>query len=141
MSPAFGPEIGIARAGVPYGLLQKRVEPGYLLTNGIALLESERDAEGRYTGGAGMDGMYLATPRRYVPVRSENGEVRAFREVMPENYLKNAEMSVEANYNQLDGIINGEVRKPSVREALRQYQEDAAQRAGAPPDKAMDRGR
>jgi len=60
---------------------------------------------------------------------------------MPENYLKNAEMSVEANYNQIDGIVNGEIRKPSVRDTLRQYQEDAPQRAGAPPDKTKNRGR
>lgn len=58
-----------------------------------------------------------------------------------ENSLKNAEMALEQNYNQIDGLVNNLAPKPSVREALRQYREDAAQRAGAPPNKAKDRGR
>ncbi len=41
----------------------------------------------------------------------------------PENYLAAVEMSVESNCNQIDGIINNEPPKPSVREALRQHQE------------------
>lgn len=39
-----GQEIGIAQSGVPYGLVQKRMVPGYLLADGTALLESERTA-------------------------------------------------------------------------------------------------
>ena len=78
-----GPEINIARSGVPCGLMQRRTEPGYLLADGIALLESERDGFGRYRGGAGMDGMYLQTGRLYAPVRSADGEIRAFQEVKP----------------------------------------------------------
>ncbi len=41
----------------------------------------------------------------------------------PENYLAAAEMSEESNCNQIDGIINNEPPKSSVREALRQHRE------------------
>ena len=227
-----GPEITIARSGVPCGLVRRRTEPGYLLADGIALLESERDGFGRYRGGAGMDGMYLQTGRLYAPVRGVDGETRAFQEVKPvtardreavflsaaedgfaiyhfqgadlkecvplarlqkegrspldggynlvhivytepgpdahntleackstgvlkpggimafkqggtvmcwymdqlaysklpgllEHCLTTAEMGTEQNYNQIDGVINNEAPKPSLREALRQYQEEA----------------
>lgn len=78
-----GPEIPIRSRVVPYGLegVNRRNLPGYILANGIALLESERDASGNYIGGAGMDGMYLRTPQRYAPVKNEDGSVRAFRKV------------------------------------------------------------
>ncbi len=46
----------------------------------------------------------------------------------PENYLASAEMSVESNYNSIDGIINNEGSKPSVLEALRQHQEQKYER-------------
>lgn len=78
-----GPEISIAQSGVPCGLVQKRVDPGYMLADGTALLESERDNFGRYRGGAGMDGMYLQTGRLYAPVRGVDGGIRAFQEVKP----------------------------------------------------------
>lgn len=117
------PEVGIAQVGVLYGLLQRRIEPGYVLTNGIVLLECEKDALGRYQGGAGMDGMYLKIPKFYVPVLSENGQIRAFQQVAPENYLAAAEMSTESIYNQIDGIINNEPPKTSVRDALKQCQQ------------------
>ena len=228
-----GPEIGIAQSGVTCGLLQKRVEPGFLLADGTALLESERDDFGRYRGGAGMDGMYLQTGQLYAPVRGEDGQIKAFQEVKPmtareretaylagpgdalaiyrlkattppngyvslaqlqksgesplaghydlihvaqlapgadpgktldacrnvhtlnpgdiaafkqegaltcwyvdhlayskmhgllENYLKTAEMESEQNYNQIDGVINNEAPKPSVRDNLRQCQREA----------------
>ena len=228
-----GPEISIAQSGVPYGLMQKRMEPGFLLADGTALLESERDGFGRYRGGAGMDGMYLQTGQLYAPVRGGDGQVKAFQEVKPvtarereaaflasqgdalaiyrmrpttplngyvplvrlqksgesplaghydlihvaplapgtdagktldayqknlalvpcdivafkqngavtcwfvdhlayskmhgllENYLKAAEMESEQNYNQIDGVINNEAPKPSVRDNLRQCQREA----------------
>lgn len=41
----------------------------------------------------------------------------------PENGLAAAEMSVEANCNQIDGIINNEAPRPSLLESLRQQQE------------------
>ena len=123
----IGEEIAIRQIGVPYGWLYQRTEPGYLLADGTALLECERDSAGRYKGGAGLDGVYLHTGRLYVPVLAEDGKVRAFQEVRPENYLAAAEMSAEGNYNQIDGIINNEPPpKPSVLDALSQCREDAA---------------
>lgn len=244
-----GAEINIAQSGVPCGLTQKRMEPGFLLADGTALLESERDGLGRYRGGAGMDGMYLQTGRLYAPVCDVEGQIRAFQEVMPvttarkreveflsyagdaaavyrfdtgemENrfeslerarldgespiisgydliatgpirrgvdalaildeyrangfakpgdvvafkqagtvtcwyvdymafsklpgLLKNpfaaAEMSVESNYNQIDGIINNEAPKPSVIESLRQCQKEVgeSQDGTAPPAPRRD---
>jgi hypothetical protein len=38
-----------------------------------------------------------------------------------DNYLATAEMSVEGNYNQIDGIINN-VPKPSFLEQLKEYE-------------------
>lgn len=62
-----------------------------------------------------------------MPVLAEDGKVRAFQEVRPENYLAAAEMSAEGNYNQIDGIINNEPPpKPSVLDALSQCRQDAA---------------
>lgn len=84
--PAFepvGPEIPIKAKTIPMGLpgVNRRDLPGYLLADGTALVESERDASGNYIGGAGIGGMYLRTPQRYAPVKNEDGSVRAFREV------------------------------------------------------------
>ena len=230
-----GPEINIVQSGVPCGLMEKRTEPGYLLTDGTALLECERDDFGRYRGGAGMDGMYLQTGRLYAPLCGVDGQIRAFQEVKPvsarereaaflagqgdafalyclktdghadpegyvpltrlqqsgaspldgnydlvhviplapgadfnktleacrglglvrpsdiaafkqvgavtcwyvdmlaysrlpgllDNSLKAVEMDVEQNYNQIDGIINNEAPKPSVRDSLKQFQQEA----------------
>ena len=133
-------EIGIVQTGVPCGLIQKRMEPGYMLADGTVLLESERDANGCYKGGAGMDGMYLQTGRLYAPVRGDAGQIRAFREVKPENYLAAAEMSAEVNYNQIDGTINNVGPKPSVLDSLRQCQEDIgrSQDGTAPPSPNRD---
>ena len=129
------PEIGIRQADVPYGLLYRRTEAGYVLEDGTVLLESERDEAGRYKGGAGMDGMYLATGRLYMPVPDGAGGVRAFQEVRPENYLASAEMDAEGNYNQIDGIINNTPppeAPSSIRDSLRRFQEEAAH--AAPPE-------
>ena len=118
-------EVAIAQIGIPYGLFQRRIEPGYVLTNGIVLLECEKDAFGRYQGGAGMDGMYIKIPEFYVPLRAENGQIRAFQQVAPENYLAAAEMSTEDNYNQIDGVINNKSPKKSVLDDLKQCQQDS----------------
>jgi hypothetical protein len=85
-SPApepVGLEIPIRSRSVPYGLegVNRRILPGYILANGTALLEDERDAYGNYYGGAGMDGMYLKLGDRYASVKNEDGSVRAFRRV------------------------------------------------------------
>lgn len=215
-----GPEIGIAQSGIPCGLMEKRTEPGFLLADGTALLESERDDFGRYRGGAGLDGMYLQTGRLYAPVRGENGQINAFQEVkpiieqkreindrmpdveqviagmrdetvreigkktisaaaqvawywsyigaldmaqqlgliddtrrqvlyheaekfkpvcevkavQPGDHLAAAEMGVEQNANQIDGIINNDSPKPSLRNTLRQYQKEAGKQ-DTPPGK------
>ena len=112
-----------------------------MLADGTVLLESERDANGCYKGGAGMDGMYLQTGRLYAPVRGDDGQIRAFREVKPENYLAATEMSAEVNYNQIDGLINNEAAKPSVLDSLRQCQEDAEKSQGGttPPSRSPER--
>lgn len=67
-------------------------------------------------------------------------EVRA---VQPGDHLAAAEMSVEGNYNQIDGIINNEAPKPSLLDALRQCQEDAGKSQGgtAPPSSSRDQER
>ena len=108
-----GPELPIQQEGVPYGLFHPRIEPGYILKNGIALLECEKDAYGNYKGGAGIDGMFLQTGRLFAPVKDEGGPLLSFREVqerpeLRENYLRVAELETEQNYNQIDGIINNE---------------------------------
>lgn len=81
----YGPEISIKTTTVPMGLpgVNRRMVGGYVLASGIVLLASECDGQGRYYGGAGMDGMYLRTPRLFSPVKNESGEIRAFREVLP----------------------------------------------------------
>ena len=135
-----GAEICIVQTGVPCGLIQKRTEPGYVLADGTVLLESERDANGCYKGGAGMDGMYLQTGWLYAPVRGDDGQIRAFQEVKPENYLAAAEMSTESSCNQIDGFISNEPPKSSVLDTLRQCREDAGKSQGeaAPPTPGRD---
>lgn len=87
MSEQLGPEIPIKERELPMGLpgVNRRMVSGFMLANGFALLESERDPQGRYYGGAGMDGMYLRTPHIFTPVRDASGEILAFREVLPES--------------------------------------------------------
>ena len=135
-----GAEICIVQTGVPCGLIQNRTEPGYVLADGTVLLESERDANSCYKGGAGMDGMYLQTGRLYAPVRGDDGQIRAFREVKPENYLAAAEMSAESSRNQMDGLIRSEAPRPSVLDSLRQCRGDAEKSQGgtAPPGPSRD---
>lgn len=70
--------VKIKQLGVPMGLFKRRIDPGYVLENGIVLLETERDEYGRYIGGAGMDGMYLKTNERYEPVRDDDGQIVGF---------------------------------------------------------------
>ena len=65
-------------------------------------------------------------------------EVRAIR---PGDHLAAAEMGAEGNYNQIDGVINNEVPKPSLRDTLRQYQEEAGKQDTQPPGKHPEQGR
>ena len=71
--------VGIRQSGVPVGITNRRKKFGYLLKDGMVLLESEKDDAGFYMGGVGMGGMYLRTPARYEPVKNEAGEICAFR--------------------------------------------------------------
>lgn len=64
--------------------VNQRKEPGYVLDNGLVLLESERDIQGNYKAGAGMDGMFLQTGRIFEPIRYPDGEILAFLERQPE---------------------------------------------------------
>ena len=69
----------VASEGIPCGLISKHIEPGFLLVDGTVLLESEKDENGFYIGGAGMDGMYLKTGTLYEPVRDDDGKITSFR--------------------------------------------------------------
>lgn len=82
----LGPEIAIQSREVSMGLpgFNRRMTDGFVLATGFVLLDSERDPQGRYYGGAGMDGMYLRTQHIFTPVRNGTGEIRAFREVLTE---------------------------------------------------------
>ena len=64
---------------------------------------------------------------------AERGEIEAVPLEMLaklQNPLAAAEMSVEVNYNQIDGIINNDAPKPSLLDTLRQCQEDAEKSQG-----------
>ena len=63
--------------------VNQRQEPGFVLDNGLVLLESERDSQGNYKAGAGMDGMFLQTGRVFAPIRYDGGEIIAFVEQPP----------------------------------------------------------
>ena len=65
--------VEIKQLDVPLGHISQRTEPGYLLSDGMVLLESEKDDADFYIGGVNMKGMYLRTPARYEPVKNEAG--------------------------------------------------------------------
>ncbi|MCX4374519.1 MAG: DUF4316 domain-containing protein, partial [Dysosmobacter sp.] len=67
-------------------------------------------------------------------------KVQAAQEAKP-NHLAAVEMGAEGNYNQIDGIINNEAPKPSLRDTLRQYQEEAGKQDTQPPGKHPEQGR
>ncbi len=66
--------VKIKQTGVLCGLYQKRVEPGYVLENGTALLESEKDEQGRYALTAvftvSHPRSYAGTGKRFIAVWS-----------------------------------------------------------------------
>lgn len=72
---------GIQQEGVFMGTATKHMKSGYLLSNGTVLLESEKDENSFYVGGAGMDGMNLKFQERYEPVRDEDGAITGFRQM------------------------------------------------------------
>lgn len=65
---------------VPYGYIKRRKIPGYVLEDNTVLLETEKDEKGRYIGGAGMDGLFIKTPRRFFPEKEESGKIITFYE-------------------------------------------------------------
>ena len=73
--------VGILREGVPVGLFQNRTEAGYLLEDGTALLETEKDENGFYVGGNYVNGEYLKSQERYEPVRNKDGAITGFRQM------------------------------------------------------------
>ena len=73
--------VEIKSVGIPMGLINKRTEDGYVLSDGCVVMDSSRDANGFYIGGAGMDGMYLATENRYEPVFDDDCCITAFRQI------------------------------------------------------------
>ena len=106
--------------------VNQRKEPGYVLDNGLVLLESERDSQGNYKAGAGMDGMFLQTGRIFEPIRYPDGEILAFLERQPERTRTKDLESVKAG----DAVKVPEHREekkpqkpPSLREQLRRAQE------------------
>lgn len=62
---------------------------------------------------------------------------RQGRDFSSRNYLKNAEMSLEGNYNSIDGIINGSPKdddaKKTLQDRLEQYK-NTAERNTTPID-------
>lgn len=106
--------------------VNQRKEPGYVLDNGLVLLESERDSQGNYKAGAGMDGMFLQTGRIFEPIRYPDGEILAFLERQPERIRAKDLESVKADDTarvQKPREERQSQRPPSLREQLRRAQE------------------
>ena len=106
--------------------INQRKEPGYVLDNGLVLLESERDSQGNYKAGAGMDGMFLQTGRIFEPIRYPDGEILAFLERQPERIRtkdEKAAVSSHAPKTQEPTKEKQAGKPPSLREQLRRAQE------------------
>ena len=106
--------------------VNQRKEPGYVLDNGLVLLESERDSQGNYKAGAGMDGMFLQTGRIFEPIRYPDGEILAFLERQPERIRAKDLESVKADDTarvQKRREERPSPKPPSLREQLRRAQE------------------
>lgn len=135
MQPSAFAEVGpreqfaaITDFGVTIGLagVNQRKEPGYVLDNGLVLLDSERDSQGNYKAGAGMDGMFLQTGRIFEPIRYGDGEIIAFLEKQPERTR-----AKDLDAASADCILKAQERyeakhtekPPSLRAQLRKAQE------------------
>lgn len=106
--------------------VNQRKEPGYVLDNGLVLLESERDSQGNYKAGAGMEGMFLQTGRIFEPIRYPDGEILAFLERQPERIRAKDLESVKADDTarvQKPREERPSQKPPSLREQLRRAQE------------------
>ena len=73
--------LDIQQKGALMGTSTNRIESGYLLSNGTALLENEKDENGFYVGGNYVNGEYLKSQERYEPVRNEDGAITGFRQM------------------------------------------------------------
>ena len=97
----------------------------YMITQKGASLESQLAWYWTYIGSLDMAFMLgLIDDKRR---QALYGDVEKYK---LKNYLITAEAGVEQNANQIDGIINNEAPKPSLRDALRQYQEEAGKPQG-----------
>ena len=97
----------------------------YMITQKGASLESQLAWYWTYIGSLDMAFMLgLIDDKRR---QALYGEVEKYK---LKNYLITAEAGVEQNADQIDGIINNEAPKPSLRDALRQYQEEAGKPQG-----------
>ena len=97
----------------------------YMITQKGASLESQLAWYWTYIGSLDMAFMLgLIDDKRR---QALYGEVEKYK---LKNYLITAEAGAEQNANQIDGIINNEAPKPSLRDALRQYQEEAGKPQG-----------
>lgn len=68
---------------IPIRFGTPQTEPAYKLSNGTILFPSEQDSDGFYWGAVGMDGMYLRTGVRYLPIRNGRCQIVAFRKAAP----------------------------------------------------------
>lgn len=64
---------------IPCSLSGRFCETGYRLCDNTILLQSERDTEGNYYGGVGIQGMFLRTGNVYCPVYDEHLGLIGFR--------------------------------------------------------------
>ncbi len=64
---------------IPCSLSGRFCETGYRLCDNTILLQSERDAEGNYYGGVGIQGMFLRTGIVYRPIYDEQLCLKGFR--------------------------------------------------------------
>lgn len=68
---------------IPSSVSGRFSETGYRLCDNTVLLPSERDAEGNYYGGVGIQGMFLRTGIVYRPVYDEHLCLMGFRRKEP----------------------------------------------------------
>lgn len=64
---------------IPCSLSGRFCETGYRLCDNTILLPSERDADGNYYGGVGIQGMFLRTGMVYHPVYDKHLCLKGFR--------------------------------------------------------------
>ena len=65
--------VEIAQLGVPVGYIDRHMESGFVLADGTALLESEKDESGFYVGGAGMECPWMGCSCGQMSATSRSG--------------------------------------------------------------------